>query len=209
MLMKRFFTLTMLAALMAFFAPKQASAQYYDGVGMKGKVIVGANLGFGYGRTYDYNHLNFELCPQVGYRIIDQLEIGARLVYHLEYSKARPWDPGSLHPMPATDRQSCNYFGVAPYINFEFWRGFYVQAEYEGVYGITKHTSAGQQIKDGQWYNSLPLGIGYRLYLGASGFAYVAGFYNVFDLVNETDHPWALSPYNSPWVARVGFCWGF
>lgn len=197
--MKRFFTLTVLAALMATFAPKQATAQYYDGIGMKGKVIVGGNVGFGVMKYNNRNWIDFELSPQVGYRIIDQLEVGARLVYHLEYSKKTDLDA----------RFSCNYLGIAPYINFEFWRGFYVQAEYEGVYAFVREKSAGVVIRDGKWYNSLPLGIGYRYYLGESGFAYIAGFYNVFDLVNADDHPWALRPYNSPWIVRLGFCWGF
>ena len=98
--MKRFLTLTVLAAIMAFFAPKQASAQYYDGYGMKGKVIVGANVGFGMMRYDQRNWINFELSPQVGYRIIDQLEVGTRLVYHLDYAKAGNVDPGTGHAIP-------------------------------------------------------------------------------------------------------------
>lgn len=208
MLMKRFFTLTVLAALMATFAPKEASAQYYDGIGMKGKVIVGANFGFGYGRYNGQNCINFELSPQVGYRIVDQLEIGTRIVYHLEHARSVK-DPYSVPGTISESKQITNYLGISPYINFEFWRGFYVQAEYEGVYAFTQTRSGGQYYEGAHWYNTLPLGIGYRYYLGESGFAYIAGFYNVFDLVDEAKHLWALSPYNSAWVVRLGFCWGF
>ncbi len=208
MLVKRLLTLTLLAALTVFFAPKQASAQYYDGVNMKGKIIVGTNVGFGMSSSSYTNWLNFEFSPQVGYRITDQLEVGTRLVYHLEFAKSNRIDSVTGHTIPG-ERYSCNYLGVAPYVNFEFWRGFYIKAEYEGVYGFAKETSStGQTINSGRWYNSLPIGIGYRYYLGEIGFIYIAGFYNVFDFVNETEHTWALSPYNSPWIAQVGFCWG-
>lgn len=206
--MKRFFTLTVLAAMMAFFAPKQASAQYYDGYGMKGKVIVGGNVGFGYMNHNYMRCINFELSPQVGYRIIDQLEVGARIVYHLEYAKEKDFDMGTGHVVPG-GHESCNYVGISPYINFEFWRGFYVQAEYEGMYGFAKKVAIEGTATGGRWYNTLPLGIGYRYYIGETGFAYLAGFYNVFDLVDETKHDWAMSPYNSPWIVRLGFCWGF
>ena len=207
MLMKRFFTLTVLAVMLASLTPTQASAQYYDGYGMKGKVIVGANVGFGMRNYNQRKWINFEFSPQVGYRIIDQLEVGTRLVYHLEYAKSGVIDLGTGHLQPV-DRYSCNYLGVSPYINFEFWRGFYIQAEYEGVYGFMKETSGGEVIRTGRWYNNLSAGVGYRYYVGDYGFVYVIGSYNMFDLVDETQHPWALSPYNSPWIVRVGFCWG-
>lgn len=208
MLMKRFFTLTVLAALMATFAPKEASAQYYDGIGMKGKVIVGANVGFGIRNYNQRRWVNLEFSPQVGYRIIDNLEIGTRLIYHLEYAKSGSIDPGTGHLQPV-DRYTCNYLGVSPYINFEFWRGFYIQAEYEGVYAFVKEKNVTGVERYGRWYNSLSTGIGYRYYIGESGLVYILGSYNVFDLVDETTHDWALSPYNSPWIVRVGFCWGF
>lgn len=201
----------MLAALLATLTPNQAKAQYnykyYNGVGMKGKVIVGANVGFGIRNYNQRRWLNFEFSPQIGYRFVDQLEIGTRLVYHLEYAKSGAIDPGTGHLQPV-DRYSCNYLGVSPYLNFEFWRGFYLQAEYEGVYGFAKKTSQGESVRAGRWYNNLSAGIGYRYYIGNAGFVYIIGSYNVFDLVDETKHDWALSPYNSPWIVRVGFCGG-
>jgi len=207
--MKRFFFLTVLTAFLVTLTPSQANAQYtyYDGVGMRGKVIVGGNVGFGIRNYNQRRWVNFEFSPQVGYRIIDQLEIGTRIVYHLEYAKSGIIDPGTGIPQPV-ERYSCNYLGISPYINFEFWRGFYLQAEYEGVYGFAKKTSGGESIRAGRWYNNLSAGVGYRYYIGNFGFVYIIGSYNVFDLVDETQHEWALSPYNSPWIVRVGLCVG-
>lgn len=207
--MKRFFFLTVLTAFLVTLTPNQANAQYtyYDGVGMKGKVIVGANLGFGIRNYNQRRYLNFEFSPQVGYRIIDQLEVGTRLVYHFEYAKSGIIDDGTGH-FQTVDKISHNFLGISPYINFEFWRGFYIQAEYEGVYCFTKKTSVEGTERAGRWYNNLSAGVGYRYYIGDAGFVYIIGSYNVFDLVDETQHEWALSPYNSPWIVRVGFCWG-
>ena len=208
MLMKRFFAIAMAALALATIAPQQVSAQYYNGIDMKGKVIVGGNLGFGMTQTSGWSYINGELSPQIGYRLTDQLEAGTRIVYHLEYAKEVS-DPNSTANSSSVSKESVNYVGLSPYISFEFWRGLYVQAEYEGVYGFARKIEDGQTTKDGQWYNSLPVGIGYRYYMGESGFAYIAGFYNVFNFVDSSTHAWSVSPYNSPWLLRLGFCWGF
>ena len=72
--MKRFAIIASLCLMLFGFAGK-ASAQFLPDVpDMKGKFVVGGNLGGGmYG-----NYLNVSIAPQIGYRIFSPWEVGVR-----------------------------------------------------------------------------------------------------------------------------------
>ena len=79
---------------MLFGLAGKASAQLLPDVpDMKGKFVVGGNLGGGmYG-----NHLNVSIAPQFGYRIFSPWEVGVRGVYDLSCDFNRVY--GSTKPI--------------------------------------------------------------------------------------------------------------
>ena len=165
-----------------------ARAQRFGGPeGMKGKIIVGGNIGAGY---YG-NTLSFSIAPQVGYRLTRSLEVGSRLGYHLNYH-------GSYYSAygPYFD----HFFTGSLYANYEIISGIYAQVEDEAVCCLV----SGPNITSSrsQWFNSFLIGGGYRQYSGSS---YV--FYSLlYDL--SWDYMYLdNNPYNSPFIIRVGFCY--
>ena len=189
--MKRFGIITALFLMLLGFSGK-ASAQFFGNVpDMKGKVTYGGDFDFGiYG-----NYLNFAIAPQVGYRIFNPWEVGVRGVYNLKcyfyYNEYYHYFNEYYH-----------YFGLAPYTNFEIFRGLFAHAEYEKLYGMARfnHESFG-----GNWYDSFFVGGGIRSYSYQGSYYYIMLLYNLswdYNLLLDD----RLYPYGSPWVIRVGFC---
>lgn len=149
-----------------------------------GKWIAGGNIGGGmYG-----NQLYLSLAPQMGYRV-GKLETGLRLIYNCDVFFDKVYGNQSWHG-----------FGVAPYANFEFYKGLFVHLEDEELYriGVYNH-----EIKSREWFNSLFSGIGYRQYAG-NGYGYILVLYNLsYDIIGNEE-----SPYASPLSIRMGYCFG-
>ena len=182
--MKRFGIIAALFLMLLGFSDK-ASAQFFSsGSDMKGKVTYGGDFDFGiYG-----GYMNFAIAPQVGYRIFSPWEVGVRGVYNLKcYFRYNKY---------------YHYFGLAPYTNFEIFRGLFAHAEYENLYGLARfdHESFG-----GEWYQSIFVGGGYRSYSYEGSYYYIMLLYNLSWDINKFQND-GLYPYGSPLVIRVGFC---
>ncbi len=178
--MKKTIVMILMAVGLAFAG--NASAQTFGGPeSMKGKVVVGGdfNLGF-YGNTF-----NIGVAPQAGYRLTRSLEAGVRLGYDMFFSRDYYYGNYFSH-----------IFSGAAYLNFEVFSGIYLQVEDEEMCLLI----SGKDIEASAptWYNSVMAGIGYRQYWN-NNYTFYSLLYNF-----SWDYD---SPYNSPFVVRVGFCY--
>ena len=184
--MKRFGIIAALCLMILGFCGN-ATAQIKSGVpDLKGKMIYGGNFGFG----ISGNYLNLSIAPQVGYRLLNPLEIGVRGIYNLQCYYDRFYGNEYSH-----------LFGVAPYTNFQVHRGLFLHVEDEVMYGFL---SWNHQTTEGRWFNTVFVGGGYRQYTYSGSFVYFMVLYNL---------SWGLipsgmwdTPYVSPFEVRVGFC---
>lgn len=184
--MKRFGIIAALSLMLLGFCGK-ASAQFMGDVpNLKGKVIYGGNFGFG----LSGNYLNFSIAPQVGYRVFNPWEIGVRGIYNLQCYFNRVYGNEYAHN-----------FGVAPYTNFQVYRGLFLHVEDEVMYGISNWN---HQTTSGKWYNSVFVGGGYRQYSYTGSYAYFLVLYNLsWNLIPSNS--WD-TPYRTPLLFRVGYC---
>ena len=183
-MMKRFGIIAALFIMLLGYST-QASAQFFqEGHNMKGKITYGGGFALG----LNFHTLNLSLAPQVGYRIFSPWEVGLRGVYNLNCNFAYS--------------QYYHYFGFSPYTNFEFFRGLFIHAEYEHLYGLAR---VNQESLGGVWYRSIFVGGGLRSSSYGGGGYYVMLLYNLSWNINKFQNDW-LYPYGSPFVIRVGFC---
>ena len=183
--MKRF---GIIAALfvMLFGCSLQSQAQLFGPKNdMRGKVVYGGNFGVG----MSGNYLNLLIAPQVGYRVTNAWEIGVRGTYNLQCYFNRYYGNEVNH-----------WFGPSAYTNLEIAYGIFAHVEYEGLYRVS-YFNHQQAEAARRWYNSYFLGGGYRTYSGDGSSAYIMVLYNMtwYRLTADT-------PYNSPIVIRVGYC---
>lgn len=184
--MKRFGIIAALSLMLFGFCGK-ASAQYYGEVpNMKGKFIYGGNFGFGWNNRY----LSLSIAPQVGYRIFNPWEVGVRGIYDLNCYFNR-----------MNGNEYGHYFGVAPYTNFQIFKGLFLHVEDEMLYGIIRWN---RQTVSQNWYNTVFVGGGYRQYTYTGSYMYFMVLYNLsWGLIQSST--WD-TPYSSPISIRVGFC---
>lgn len=173
--------------LMLFGFVGKVTAQFLPDVpDMKGRFTKGGDFDFGmYG-----NYLNLAVAPQVGYRIFSPWEVGVRGIYNL-----------NCYFNQYGSNECYHYFGVAPYTNFQFYKGLLAHVEYENLYGLARYN---HETYGGEWYKNIFVGGGYRSYSYESSYYYIMVLYNLSwgDQVS-----WGgLYPYASPIVMRVGFC---
>ena len=185
---KRMKRIGIIAALMVMLCGfcGRASAQYSSVPDLKGKVIYGGNFGFG----LNGNYLSLSLAPQVGYRIFNPWEVGVRGIYNLTCNFDRVY--GSVYG---------HYFGVAPYTNFQVYKGLFVHVEDEVLYGFYRWN---HETVSNNWYNSVFVGGGYRQYSYTGSFMYIMVLYNLTWGGFHTN-TWD-TPYVSPISIRVGYC---
>ena len=185
--MKRFAIIASLFLMLFGFAGKASAQLLPDVPDMKGKITIGGDFDFGiYG-----HYLNFAIAPQVGYRIFSPWEVGLRGIYNL-----------NCYFNSYSGNEYYHYFGVAPYTNFQVYKGLFVHTEYESLYGLVRYN---HETYGGEWYHSLFVGGGYRSYAYTGSYYYVMLLYN---LSYGSMENWSsgLYPYASPIVMRVGFC---
>ena len=187
--MKRLAIIASLCLMLLGFAGKASAQILPDVPDMKGKFVVGGTLGGGmYG-----NYLNVSIAPQIGYRIFSPWEVGVRGIYNLSCDFDRVYGSSYAH-----------YFGVAPYTNFQVYKGLFVHVEDEMMYGFSRwnHTTTGSK-----WFNSLFVGGGYRQYAYNGSYVYYMVLYNLSWSALTTGG--METPYASPIALRVGYCYCF
>lgn len=171
--------------LFGFFG--NASAQFLSDVpDVKGKVIYGGNFGLG----MSGNYLSLSVAPQVGYRIFSPWEIGLRGIYDLTCDFDRMYGNSYGH-----------YFGVAPYTNFEIYKGLFVHVEDEVMYGFSRWN---HQTTGSKWFNSIFVGGGFRQYSYNGSFMYIMVLYNLS--WGNLSTGGMETPYATPISIRVGYC---
>ena len=184
--MKRFGIIAAMSLMLMGFCGK-VSAQFLPDVpDLKGKVIYGGNIGGG----MSGNYLNFSIAPQVGYRVFSPWEVGVRGIYSLQCYFDRLYG-----------NQYAHYFGIAPYTNFQVYKGIFLHVEDEVMYGFSRWNSS---TMGSRWYNSVFVGAGYRQYSYSGSYAYFLLLYNLSWGSQQTG-TWD-TPYSSPIEFRVGFC---
>ena len=184
--MKRFSIIASLCLMLFGFAGK-ASAQFLPDVpDMKGRMIYGGNFGFGMSVSY----LSLSVAPQVGYRVFNPWEVGLRGIYDLTCAFDRYYGNEYGH-----------YFGVAPYTNFQVYKGLFLHVEDEVMYGFSRWN---HETVSSRWFNSVFVGGGYRQYSYDGSFVYFMVLYNLSWGNLETE-AWG-TPYGSPISIRVGYC---
>ncbi len=184
--MKRFGIIALLGLMLLGLGGKAQAQLLPDVPNLKGKVIYGGNFGFG----MSGNYLNLSVAPQVGYRIFNPWEAGVRGIYSLQAWFDRVYGNEYGH-----------YFGVAPYTNFQVYKGLFLHVEDEVMYGLTRWN---HETQGGRWYNSTFVGAGYRQYSYSGSFAYFLVLYNL-SWGNPKTGMWD-TPYNSPIEIRFGYC---
>ena len=185
--MKRLAIIASLFLMLFGFAGK-ASAQFLpDTPDLKGKIIYGGNFGFG----MSGNFLSLSVAPQIGYRVFNPWEVGVRTIYDLTCDFNRML--GNVYG---------HYFGLAPYTNFQVYKGLFLHVEDELMYGIIRlnHETVSQK-----WYNSVFVGGGYRQYSYTGSYVYFMVLYNLSWGAIHQPSNWD-TPYGSPIVLRVGYC---
>lgn len=157
---------------------------------MKGKTVVGGNLGLGLnGRNF-----SFTIAPQIGYRIVNAVEVGVRGSYNLSVDFNPYYGNSSLHCI-----------GISPYTTIQVYKGICLHAEYEKLYCMERYNHQTVELQH-NWYNSVMIGGGYRSYYGNNSYAFLLILYNL----NWDNQELNLggSPYISPLQLRVGYCFG-
>lgn len=184
--MKHFGIIASIGLVLFCFVGK-ASAQVLPEVpDLKGKVIYGGTFGGGLSGRY----LSLSIAPQVGYRIFNPWEVGVRGIYDLTCDFNSVFGNSFAH-----------YFGVAPYTNFQVYRGLFIHVEDEVMYGFSRWN---HETVASNWYNSIFVGGGFRQYAYDGSFAYFMVLYNLSWGAIQSSN-WN-TPYASPIMVRVGYC---
>ena len=185
--MKKFAIIATIGLMLLGFAGKASAQLLPDVPDMKGKIIYGGNFGGGiYG-----NNLDISIAPQVGYRIFSPWEVGVRGIYSL-----------SCYFNSMSGNEYGHYFGVAPYTNVQVYKGLFLHAEDELMYGLSRWN---HQTIVSQWFNSTFVGAGYRQYTSIRSFVYCMVLYNL-TWGNGFSIGGLNTPYSTPISIRVGFC---
>ncbi len=158
------------------------------------KVFVGGGFGAGFG---DYTFIN--ISPIIGYRVTPKLSAGIRLTY--QYTTFDYFDFQDQR----TKKYQGNDFGVGGFARFMLFGPIYLQAEYEHLnYDGLDYNGVSSRSS----FNSFMAGGGISQPVGGKAFLFFTAMYN-FSYENFNTSNVYRSPYNSPWVIRIGITAGF
>jgi len=144
---------------------------------------VGGGIGVGFG---DVTYVSVE--PAVGYSVTDRLGVGARLTYR--YRDDERYSPNL----------STNDYGASLFGRYHVTQPVFLQLEYEYLsyeYAFTDGSTARDD------FDSVLAGAGVLQPLGGSSSFFAMALYN---LSYQDDEP---SPYDDPWVIRIGVGFAF
>jgi outer membrane protein assembly factor BamA len=144
----------------------------------------GGGIGLGFGGDVDYVSVE----PVIGYRATERLSVGGRLVLSYRH------DDRFAESYSATD------YGAAVFTRYSITKHVFAQAEYEYL-SYEYQLFAGGTDRDE--YGSLFGGAGLSQPIGRRSSLFILGLYNFSYDDDER------SPYNEPWVLRVGVGFSF
>jgi hypothetical protein len=160
----------------------------------KDKVFFGGGIGAGFG---DYTYIS--ISPIIGYRLAPKLSVGIRLMY--QYTTFKYYD----YVDQKEETYNGNDFGIGGFATYSLFGPVFLQAEYEHLsydgldyYGNEERAS----------FDSFMAGGGISQPMGRKAAFFLAVLYN-FSYENFNNTNAYRSPYDSPWVVRIGVTGGF
>ncbi len=152
---------------------------------LKDRIYVGGNLGLQFGTI-----TNIEVSPVVGYRFTNDFSAGLGITYI--YFKQE---------ISGFEDFETNIYGYRLFARHNIQQQFYAMVEYENL-SLERFSVVDGRNIEREWIPGMFLGGGYFQPIGSRAGFNIAALYNV--LFDEDK-----SPYNSPWVFRVGVTLGF
>ncbi|MDH3629134.1 MAG: hypothetical protein OEV00_12220 [Acidobacteriota bacterium] len=146
------------------------------------RMWFGGGIGVGFG---DVDFVTLE--PNVGFSATDKLSVGLGLIYR--YSDDQRFDPDL----------TTHDFGSNLFARYTIAPSFFGQVEYEYL-DYEFRFFDGSEGRD--QFDSLRAGLGFSQSLGGRSSLYTLALYNF-------NHDDANSPYDDPWIYRVGVAVGF
>jgi len=154
-------------------------------------------FGGGFGASFG-NYTFISVSPVVGYRITERLSAGLRFMYQyttFEYSVI----PGDK------ERYNGHDLGVGPFARLMVYGPVYLQAEYEYLnYNALYTDGTSRRVS----FDSYMAGGGLAQPIGRNAAFFMTILYN-FSYQNFNNNGVFRSPYNSPWIFRLGISAGF
>jgi hypothetical protein len=160
----------------------------------KDKVFFGGGIGAGFG-TYTF----ISVSPIIGYRLTPRLSPGIRLMY--QYTTFKYYD----FIDQKEETYSGNDFGIGGFVTYSLFGPVFLQAEYEHLSYDGLDYSGNQERAS---FDSFMAGGGISQPMGRKAAFFLAVLYN-FSYENFNNTNAYRSPYNSPWVVRLGVTGGF
>ena len=157
------------------------------------KIFFGGGFGAGFG-SYTF----ISISPIIGYRITPKLSAGLRLMYQYTTYDYRDIT-GQVKNYQGND------FGIGGFARFMVYGPLYLQAEYEHL-NYDGLSYDGTSSRDS--FDSFMAGGGISQPVGGKAFMFLTAMYN-FSYENFNSAGSYRSPYNSPWVIRIGITAGF
>jgi hypothetical protein len=184
--MKRFIVLFVALFLSAFITKAQwGEDDLEEKPTFSDRIFTGGGIGLSFTSYSDF----FSISPLIGYKITNKLAAGVQFQYRYTNYKV------------VTPRISTHDYGASPFARYFIYPPFFIHAEYEYLnyqfVGVSKE-------KFRRSFNSFMGGGGFFQPIGRRAGFFALALYN-FSYATSYDY----SPYNSPWVFRVGITAGF
>lgn len=141
----------------------------------------GAGIGFSNGRGY--SGTNISISPRVGYKVTENLEVGAS---------------GGITWLNSTNFNS-TMIGLGPFANYYFGRNIYLSARHQHYFINQKDKVYNQKFSTQE--DALYIGGGYMTKIAGGVYMQVGASYNVLYNKNK-------SVFGTGFVPNVGIVWG-
>lgn len=172
----------LLGVAFSFSAFAQGEDNSLKDVPFKERIVTGGGLGLGFGSNQDF----ISVSPVVGYAITKKIIAGSGFTFR--YTNYKFYNPS----IKLID------YAVNPFIRYTFYRGIFVQTEYEYLnYEVPLSAHESTRMN----FSSFMAGGGIVQPIGDKAALYVMALYN-FSYRNPTTTNY--SPYDSPIVIRAG-----
>ncbi len=157
------------------------------------RIYVGGGFGAGFG-----NYTYISVSPIIGYMVTPKLSTGVRLMY--QYTTFDYY-----YTNGTKDKYSGNDYGASIFARHMLFGPVFLQAEYEYLNYDALYSDGSKGRTD---FSSVLAGGGISQPVGRKAFVFLTVLYN-FSYDRFNSYNVVRSPYDSPWVVRVGITAGF